>query len=112
MVLVGALVTLLFAAVLQLALALHVRATLIDCAAEGARYGALADRSPEQGAARSVQLATASLSPAFAQDVSAGRAEIDGLAVVEVEMTAPLPVLGLLGPSALTVRGHALAEVP
>ena len=38
--------------------------------------------------------------------------EIDGLTVVEVEVTAPLPVLGLLGPSSLTVRGHALAEVP
>ncbi|MCV2393747.1 pilus assembly protein [Actinotalea sp. M2MS4P-6] len=112
MVLVGALTTLLFAAVLQLALALHVRATLVDCAAEGARYGALADRSPEQGAARAAELATMSLNAAYAHDVSARRAELDGLAVVEVDITAPLPVLGLLGPSTLTVSGHALAELP
>lgn len=111
-VLVGALMTLLVASVLQLALALHVRATLVDCAAEGARYGALADRSPADGAVRAAELARMSLSGAFAGDVTARRTELDGLPVVEVEMTGPLPVLGLLGPSSLTVRGHALAEQP
>jgi hypothetical protein len=104
--------TLLVASVLQLALALHVRATLVDCAAEGARYGALADRSPADGAGRAADLARMSLDDAFARDVTARRTELDGLPVVEVEMTAPLPVLGLLGPSSLTVRGHALLEQP
>lgn len=112
MVLVGALTTLLFASVLQLALTLHVRSTLIDCAAEGARYGALADRTLEQGAARTTELITMSLSAGFAQDVVARRSTVDGLAVVEVEVSAPLPVLGLVGPRALTVSGHALAELP
>lgn len=111
-VLVGALMTLLVASVLQLALALHVRATLVDCAAEGARYGALADRSPADGADRAADLARMSLDEAFARDVTARRTELDGLPVVEVEITAPLPVLGLLGPSSLTVRGHALLEQP
>jgi hypothetical protein len=111
-VLVGALTTLLFASVLQLGLALHVRSTLIDCAAEGARYGALADRTTEQGAARAADLIGMSLSPSFAEQVTARRAELDGLPVVEVRVTAPLPVLGLLGPSTLTVTGHALAETP
>nr|WP_231716034.1 TadE family protein [Arthrobacter zhangbolii] len=45
-VLVGALVGLVFMAVIQLALVLHVRNTLIDAAATGDRYGTLADRSP------------------------------------------------------------------
>lgn len=112
MVLVGALTTLLFASVLQLALTLQVRSTLIDCAAEGARYGALADRTLEQGAARTTELITMSLSAGFAQDVVARRSTVDGLAVVEVEVSAPLPVLGLVGPRALTVSGHALAELP
>ncbi|WP_149202141.1 TadE/TadG family type IV pilus assembly protein [Actinotalea subterranea] len=112
-VLIGALTTFLFAGVLQLALALHVRATLVDCAAEGARYGALADRDPEQGAQRTRDLIGMALSPAFAQDVSAASTTVDGLPVVRVEVTAALPVLGLLGPAgALTVDGHALAEAP
>lgn len=111
-VLVGALTTLLFASVLQVGLALHVRATLIDCAAEGARYGALADRDPGDGAARAADLITMSLASSYAQDVTAARTVLDGLPVVEVQVTAPLPMLGMLGPTALTVRGHALAEAP
>ncbi len=107
---VGALTTLLFASVLQLGLALHVRATLVDCAAEGARYGALADRSPAEGAQRTRDLITMSLSGAFAEHVHAERIEVDGVAVVEVEVIAPLPVLGLVGPTTLDVRGHAWAE--
>lgn len=111
--LVGALTTVLFAGVLQLALVLHVRSTLVDCAAEGARYGALADRSAADGAARAAELARTSLGPRFAEDVSATHTTVDGMPVVRVEITAPLPVAGLLGPSGrLTAVGHALAEVP
>ncbi len=112
-VLVGALTTVLFAAVLQLTLALHVRATLVDCAAEGARYGALADRTPAAGAERARELIEMSLSPRFAEDVQAEAVEIGGLAVVRVQVTAPLPVIGLIGPGGtLVVDGHALREVP
>ena len=111
-VLVGTLTTLLFASVLQLALALHVRATLVDCAAEGARYGALADRSAAQGAQRARDLIGLSLAPGFARDVTAEVTVHDGLDVVRVEVTAPLPLLGLLGPRTLTVDGHALRELP
>jgi len=111
-VLVGALTTVLFAAVLQLTLALHVRATLVDCAAEGARYGALADRTPAAGAERARELIEMSLSPRFAEDVQAEAVEIGGLAVVRVQVTAPLPVIGLIGPGGtLVVDGHALREV-
>lgn len=109
--LVGALTTLLFAGVAQLALALHVRSTLIDCAAEGARYGALDGSSPEAGAARTRELISSALAPGFADGVSAEDAVQDGLAIVRVEVTAPLPVLGLLGPGGrLTVEGRALQE--
>jgi hypothetical protein len=112
-VLVAALTTVLFAGVVQLALALHVRATLVDCAAEGARYGALADRTPAEGATRARDLIRSSLPPRFAADVRAERTTRSGLEVVRVEVTAPLPVIGLLGPSGrLTVAGHAIAEGP
>ena len=110
-VLVGALTTVLFVAVLQLALALHIRSTLIDCAAEGARYGALADRTPQEGAARAEDLIELSLLPTFSQDVSAAIVDVAGLQVIEVHVTAPLPVIGLLGPAGrLDVTGHALRE--
>ncbi|WP_258726469.1 TadE family protein [Cellulomonas sp. NS3] len=109
--LVGGLITLLFAGVVQLTLVQHVRSTLVDCAAEGARYAALADRAPQDGVARTRALIESALSDAYAQDVSALRTRLDGRDVVEVTVTAPLPVAGLLGPvGALTVRGHALAE--
>lgn len=111
--LVAGLVTLVFAAVLQLTLALHVRNTLVDCAAEGARYAALADRTPADGAARTRDLIGMSLATGFTDDVTAVDRELGGLAVVEVQVTAPLPVAGLLGPAGtLTVTGHALREAP
>ncbi|NMR20835.1 TadE/TadG family type IV pilus assembly protein [Cellulomonas fimi] len=109
--LVAGLVTLVFAGVVQLTLALHVRSTLIDSAAEGARYAALADRELDDGEARTRQLIELSLAPGYADDVTAVETVVDGLAVVEVTVTAPIPVAGLLGPAGtLTVTGRALLE--
>lgn len=111
--LVSVLVLVLFLGVVQVALAVHVRATLIDCAAEGARVAGRADRGPADGVARTRELVTASLSSRYAQEVSARQTVVDGLPVVEVTVSAPLPVVGLLGPSgAVTVDGHALEEAP
>lgn len=110
-VLVGAFVTLVFVAVIQLAAVQHVRNTLIDCAAEGARFGALADRTPEQGAERTRELIAVSLSDRYAEDVVAGYREVMGLPTVEVTVRAPLPVIGLLGPSGvMSVSGHGVRE--
>jgi hypothetical protein len=112
-VLVASLVTLLFAGVAQLALVQHIRNTLTDCASEGARFGALADRTPEDGADRTRDMIRVSLAPRFAQDVEADVIVADGVEMVEVRVTAPLPLVGLLGPAdALTVRGHAVREQP
>jgi hypothetical protein len=111
--LVGSLLTLLFAALLQLALVLHVRNVLIDCAGEGARRGALADQDPEAGATRTRELIRAELNPKYAERVSAGPARVDGLGTIEVRVQAPLPVIGLVGVGrVLSVSGHALAEPP
>lgn len=112
-VLVSGLVTLLFAGLLQLALALHVRNTLIDCAAEGARYAALADRTAGDGADRTRQLISMSLSDSLAPEVDAGYTSVGGVPVAEVRVGARLPVLGLLGPEGvLMVTGHAVREDP
>jgi hypothetical protein len=103
----------LFAAVLQLAIAQHVRNTLVDCAAEGARYAALAGHVPSDGAERTRMLVEQALSAAYAGDVTAVRTTVDGVDVVDVTVSSPLPVVGLLGPGGrLTVHGHALEENP
>lgn len=110
---VAGLLALLFAAVVQFAVVQHVRATAVDCAGEGARFGALVGSSPEDGARRSRELLSASLSPRFADDVRAAVVDVGGVDVVEVRVRAPLPLVGLLGPDrALDVVGHAALEVP
>jgi hypothetical protein len=111
--LVGALVTVLFAAVLQVAIVQHVRNTLVDCAAEGARYAALAGHEPADGEVRTRMLIEQALSAAYAEDVTAVRTTIDGVDVVDVRVRSPLPFVGLVGPGGqLTVHGHALEENP
>lgn len=109
-VMVAGLVTMIFAGTLQLALALHVRNTLIDAAATGARYGTLADRSPEDGAERTRQIVTGALGPRYAQDVVvAAPAAVGDVQTLEVRVVSPLPVVALFGPPAsLEVRGHAV----
>lgn len=110
-VLVAALVLALFLGVVQVALALHVRSLVVDAAAEGARIAARADRDLADGAQRTRALLTASLSESYARDVTVRTTTLDGLPVVEVTVRAPLPVVGILGPSGgLTARGHALRE--
>ncbi|MCC5783796.1 pilus assembly protein TadE [Kocuria sp. CCUG 69068] len=108
-VMVAGLVAMIFAATLQLALALHVRNTLIDAAAAGARYGTLADRSPEDGVERTRRIVTGALGPRYAQDVVATTAAVGELRTLEITVVSPLPVVALFGPpDSLEVRGHAV----
>ena len=109
--LVGALLVLVLLAVLQLAVATHVRNTLVASAAEGAREAAAADRGLADGVRRTRELVDESLPRAYAADVTAWYEDDAGLRTAVVQVRAPLPVLGLVGPSAdLTVVGHALLE--
>lgn len=108
---VSGLLSLLFLAVFQLGLALHIRNTLISCASEGARYGARANATPQDGVARASQLIRASLSDRFADNVTATTTTVDGIQVLRVRIEAPLPVLGPLGPDrVLTVQARAFSE--
>lgn len=110
-VLVGALLTLFFLAIVQLTLVLHIRNTLIDAAASGARYGTLADRSSGDARDRTVQLVTAALNSEFARDVSTSESTYQGIRTLEVTVRAPLPVIGLIGPRGLLeVHGHAAIQ--
>lgn len=104
------LVTLLLA-LLQIGFALHVRNTLVACAAEGARYAANADRTPEDGAARTRELVVAALGERYATDVTAGTESVEGLTTVVVVVRAPMPLLGPLGlGDGLVAQGHAYEE--
>jgi len=108
---VAGLLSLLFLAVFQLGLGLHIRNTLIACASEGARYGARADATPQDGVARASQLISASLSSRYAGHVTAVTATVAGLAVVQLRIEAPLPVLGPFGPDRrLVVQARSFSE--
>lgn len=110
-VLVGGLLTLFFLAIVQLTLILHVRNTLIDAAASGARYGTLADRGAGDAKDRTADLIGVALNQEFATDVTTAEATYQGVRTLEVTVRAPLPVIGLIGPRAvLEVKGHAAIQ--
>lgn len=109
-VLVGGLLTMFFLAIVQLTLVLHVRNTLIDAAASGARYGTLADRSAQDARDRTAELIGTALNAEFARDVTTREVTFQGLRALEVTVRAPLPVIGLIGPRALEVKGHAAIQ--
>lgn len=101
---------LLLLAVLQVALALHVRATVTAAAAEGARIAALSGGDSRVARARIDDALSTSLASGVVDSVAVARVRRDGVEVVEVEVRARLPLVGLLGPTALVVQGHALVE--
>lgn len=111
-VMVGALLTMLTLSVLQLGFALHIRNTVIDAAAEGARFAALADNQLSDGVTRTKDIIATALSAGYAQDVTAGRGEFRGHPVVIITVHAPLPLLGFAGiENALDVSGRAVLEI-
>ncbi|WP_077490089.1 TadE/TadG family type IV pilus assembly protein [Sinomonas mesophila] len=107
-VMVGGLMAVLALAVIQLTLVLHVRNVLVDAAASGARYGSLADRTPQDAQQRARELIAGAVGADYAGDVRVGEAEVAGVRSLEVRVVAPIPVVGLIGPSgAMEVAGHA-----
>jgi Flp pilus assembly protein TadG len=99
-------------AVLQVILAVHVRSTLTAAAAEGARAGALAEGGLGLAETRTRDVLADALGGGAAERVEASRVRIDGVPAVRVRITARLPLVGTLGPTALTVEGHAIQERP
>lgn len=109
-VFVSALIALLCAGVFQLAFALHVRNTLIDCAGEGARHAALVGTSLDDGVKHTARLIDAALPDGYSRDVAAAITEHEGASIVEVRIRAPLPLTGFLGPNLIDVTGRAVME--
>lgn len=110
-VMVGALLTILTLSVIQLGLVLLIRNTVLDAAAEGARFAALADNGLADGVERTSQLVTVALGPGYATDVTAAYGSYLGHPAAIVTVRAPLPLIGLIGiEHGLEVEGHAAVE--
>lgn len=110
-VLVGALLTALVLAVLQLALAMYVRNVVHDAAVEGAQYAALADTALGEGADRTRAVIDRAVGSAYSQDVSVGQDGSLGYESVVVRVRTSLPVLGLVGvPYGMEVEARAPVE--
>jgi hypothetical protein len=110
-VMVGALLTVLTLSVLQLGLALHIRNTVQDAAAEGARYGALADNAPSDGVRRTRELIDLAIGDDYAQNVTAHGGSWMGHPAVTITVRTRLPLVGLVGiDGVLEVSGHAAVE--
>lgn len=110
-VLVGALLTMFFLAIIQLTLVLHVRNTLIDAAASGARYGTLADRTASDAEERTRSLVSMALNQGFAEQINTREVNVQGMRTLEVTVRSPMPVIGLIGPrDMLEVKGHAAIQ--
>lgn len=108
---VGALLSILFLGVVQLALALHIRNTVLDAASEGARFAALADSSLEEGAERTRYLIGIAIGNGLDATVTARSTDLQGSPVAEITVDCPLPLVGLWGiDGGLEVAGHAPVE--
>jgi Flp pilus assembly protein TadG len=105
-VMVAGLLTVLTLSVIQLGLVLLIRNTVLDAAAEGARFASLAD-----GRTRTHDLITSALGAGYAQHIAAGYDEHLGQEAVTITVRTPLPLIGLIGlDSGLEVTGHAAVE--
>ncbi|WP_044493060.1 TadE family protein [Nesterenkonia massiliensis] len=95
---VAGLLVMLCLIVIQFAGMIHVRNTLIDAASTGARFGALADRTAEDGVERTQQLITSAVSGRYVQDISHSYSSENGEGrILEIRVRAQVPVLGVLG---------------
>ncbi|MFT0846661.1 TadE/TadG family type IV pilus assembly protein [Actinomycetaceae bacterium L2_0104] len=97
-------------ALIGMAMALHARVIILDSAAEGARAGSSLNSGLEAAESRTRELIVASLPEEYGRDVRAGYRNVAGVAVVEVVVTSPVPILGVSGPATMEVRAHAAIE--
>ncbi|MGO2747862.1 TadE/TadG family type IV pilus assembly protein [Microbacterium sp.] len=110
-VLVGALLTTLTLAVLQLGFAVYVRNVVHDAAAEGAHYAALADTSLADGAERTRLSISRAVGDSYAADIAVSESIRLGHPTAVVTVRTTLPIIGLLGvPYAMEVDADAPLE--
>lgn len=108
--LVAPLLLLIAVAVLQLTLALHVRSVMVQAASEGARLVALAGGDARNGQARTERILAESIAGTTLRSTDVRIDRTGPVPVAAVDVTADLPLLGLLGPTPMTVTGRAVLE--
>lgn len=85
-------------AIAQVALVMHVRNTMTAAASDGARAAASLDAPIGEARARAREVLRTTLADRYAEDVSVREAQVDGIPVIEVRVSAEVPPLGLWGP--------------
>ncbi|GAA4525655.1 pilus assembly protein [Brachybacterium paraconglomeratum] len=93
---------------IQAALIVHTRNTLVDAAIQGAHHAALVGSTPQDGAERAERLIEERFGDGLEAEATANQ-EADG--TIHVRVSATLPLVGLFGPGgSLSVEGRALDE--
>lgn len=106
--LIAVLILVIALATMQAAVLIHTRNSLLDAAIQGAHHASLLGSSPQDGADRAEQLVAQRFGDAYDVDV---QAQEDAAGRITVQVTAAIPLVGLLGPGGtLVVAGHALDE--
>ena len=109
--LIASLLALILAGALQIGLVIHVRNTVIDSAIAGARQASLADQTPRDGQKLTRDLIRVSVGERYAQEVTVTTSKYGADEIVPVQVTTPLPVLGLWGPAEVwELRGRSIVE--
>ena len=97
-------------AILQVILIMHVRTVLTSAAAEGARAAALAGADPRAGETRARAIIDETIASESVERIVVSRQVAGSATVMALDIEARLPLLGLLGPTVIHVRGHSLQE--
>lgn len=108
--LIAPLLMLVALAVLQLMLAVHVRSVITSAAIEGARVGALVGSDLTTAEERTREVLTNHIAGAAVTQVTAKTTVIGETPMIAVSVEADLPLLGLYGPTTMTMTGHSYAE--
>ena len=101
----------LFLGILQLALVLHVRNTVSSAVAEGARYAATWEATPEDGVAKARDQYAGVVSDDMIGTPSVELVDIEGAPAYRMTVDVAVPALGIGGPAiAFQVSGNAMIE--
>lgn len=108
--LVAPLLMLIGIAVLQLMLALHIRTVITSAAIEGARVGALVGSDLVTAEQRTREVLLTNIAGTTVANVHASRTTLSGVPMIAVQVDAELPLLGVYGPTTMSLTGHAYVE--
>lgn len=105
---VAVLVVIIALLIVQAALIVHTRNTLVDAAVQGAHHASLVGSTPQDGAERAETLIAQRYGGRLDAEATAEQGA-DG--VIRVRVSATLPLVGLFGPAGgLSGQGRAIAE--